>query len=361
MTDKYRVQRHERLLQKMKEKELQALFITSTHNRHYITGFTGSSAYVYISADKKVLMTDFRYLEQAAMQCPDYEIVDYMALGLNETLEHIMEMDGTNTLGFEDHHLTVKAFDFHKSHLEHIIWVPLEDMLERLRMVKDQLELDLIEYAASIGDAAYKHILDYVKVGMREIDVALELEMFMKKKGASRLSFETIVASGKRSSLPHAVPTTKTIEKGDFVTLDFGCVYEGYCSDMTRTFVMGEASDDQIRLYNTVLKAQEMALEAIKRGMTGKEVDLIARDYIYSQGYEGYFGHGLGHSLGLEVHENPRLSEQGHMTLQEGMVVTIEPGIYIPDFGGVRIEDLIVITKDGHKNFVHSDKRLIVI
>lgn len=361
MTDKYRVQRHERLLQKMKEWELHAIFISSAHNRRYITGFTGSSAYVYISARKKVLMTDFRYMEQAAMTCPDFEILDYMKLGLNETIKKIMELDGTKTLGYENHHLTVKAFDFHKGHLEEVEWIPLEDMLEKLRMVKDQSELDLIEYASSIGDAAYKHILEYVSVGMREIDVALELEMFMKKKGASRLSFESIVASGKRSSLPHAEPTTKTINKGDFVTLDFGCVYEGYCSDMTRTFVMGEADADQIRVYNTVFKAQELALGAIKAGMTGKEVDFVARTYIYDQGYEGYFGHGLGHSLGLEVHENPRLSEQGHMTLQEGMVVTIEPGIYIPDFGGVRIEDLIVVTKEGYKNFVHSTKELIII
>jgi len=290
----------------------------------------------------------------------DYEILDYMKLGLNETMKSIMETEGIKTLGYENHHLTVKAFEFHKKHLDTIEWLPLEDMIERLRMVKDQSELDLIEYASSIGDAAYKHILKHVSVGMREIDVALELEMFMKKQGASRLSFETIVA-GKRSSLPHAEPTTKTLEKGDFVTLDFGCVYEGYCSDMTRTFVMGKADDEQMRLYNTVLKAQEMALGAIKAGMTGKEVDAIARDYIYDQGYEGYFGHGLGHSLGLQVHENPRLSEQGHMTLQEGMVVTIEPGIYIPDFGGVRIEDLVVVTKEGCKNFVHSNKDLIII
>ena len=361
MTNRYRVQRHERLLQRMQEVAIPAIFISSDHNRRYLTGFTGSSAYVYISANRKILMTDFRYMEQAAMSCPDYEILDYMKLGLNETMKSIMEKEGVKTLGYENHHLTVKAFDFHKNHLDTIEWIPLEDMIERLRMVKDQSELDLIEYASSIGDAAYKHILKYVSVGMREIDVALELEMFMKKQGASRLSFETIVASGKRSSLPHAEPTTKTLEKGDFVTLDFGCVYEGYCSDMTRTFVMDKADAEQIRLYNTVLKAQEMALGAIKAGMTGKEVDAIARDYIYEQGYEGYFGHGLGHSLGLQVHENPRLSEQGHMILQEGMVVTIEPGIYVPDFGGVRIEDLVVVTKEGCKNFVHSNKDLIII
>ncbi|MDF1617019.1 M24 family metallopeptidase [Petrocella sp. FN5] len=361
MTERYKVQRHERLLKKMKEWALPAIFISSAHNRRYISGFTGSSAYVYITANRKVLMTDFRYMEQAAISCPDYEILDYMKLGLNETIKEIMKVDGIHSLGYENHHLTVKAFDFHRNHLDHIEWIPLEDMMERLRMVKDQSELDLIEYAASIGDAAYKHILEYIKVGMKEVEVALELEMFMKKKGASRLSFETIVASGKRSSLPHAEPTTKVIEKGDFVTLDFGCVYEGYCSDMTRTLVMGDANPDQTRLYNTVLKAQEMALRAIKAGMTGKEVDLIARDYIYDQGYEGYFGHGLGHSLGLEVHENPRLSQQGHMTLEEGMVVTIEPGIYIPDFGGVRIEDLVVVTAEGCKNFVHSDKTLIIL
>jgi Xaa-Pro aminopeptidase len=191
------------------------------------------------------------------------------------------------------------------------------------------------------------------------MDVALELEYFMKKKGATGLSFDSIVASGKRSSLPHGVASDKIIEDGDFLTLDFGCVYNGYCSDMTRTIVVGKASERQKEIYNIVLNAQMRALENIKPGMTGFELDKIARDVIIDAGYGEYFGHGLGHGVGLEVHEMPNVNPNAQNTLLPGMIITDEPGIYIPDFGGVRIEDLIVITINGYEVLSSSTKKLI--
>lgn len=350
--------RVEKLLNKMNEANIPAVVITSGYNRRYISGFTGSSAYIYVSKEQKAILTDFRYMEQAKYECPNYKIINYLDKGLNETLQELLAEDGHKELGFENHKVTVKEHSFYTSGLVDIELIPMEDMIEKIRMIKDEQELAMIEHAASIGDKAYEYILKFVKIGMTEIDVALEIEFFMKRHGASHLSFDTIVASGKRSSLPHATPTTKVIEYGDFVTLDFGCVYNGYCSDMTRTFVMGKASEEQKKVYYTVLEAQTRALDMIKAGLLGKEVDDVAREHIYGEGYEGYFGHGLGHSLGLEVHENPRLSQQGFMALEENMMATIEPGIYIPDFGGVRIEDLVVVTADGCKNFVHSSKEL---
>lgn len=196
---------------------------------------------------------------------------------------------------------------------------------------------------------------------MKEKEVALELEMFMKKQGASAISFDIIVASGLRSALPHGRASDKVIENGDFVTMDFGCVFNGYCSDMTRTVVMGKASDKHKKVYETVLRAQEAALEAIKPGISGKEADKVARDIITGEGFGEYFGHGLGHGVGLEVHEAPRLAPIGEKILEKNMVVTDEPGIYIPEFGGVRIEDLIVVTDNGCERLSTSPKKLIEI
>jgi Xaa-Pro aminopeptidase len=217
----------------------------------------------------------------------------------------------------------------------------------------------LIKKAEAIGDAAFSEILPYIKPGTTELEVAARLEFIMKMKGVQNLSFPSIVASGINSSMPHAVPSQKKIETGDFVTLDFGCTCEGYCSDMTRTVVVGKASDKHKEVYQLVLEAQMAALDFIKAGYQGKEIDKVARDIIYKAGYEGCFGHGLGHSVGLNVHENPRLSPMEEEIIQEGMTETVEPGIYIKGFGGVRIEDLVVVTGTGCENFTHSPKNLI--
>jgi len=351
--------RIQQLHEKMKEQKVEAVLIQHLANRRYLSLFTGSSAYLYISHKQQVLLTDFRYLEQAAAQSPNYQIIDYTKKGLYETLNILLEADQISSLGFESEGITYDQYEQYanKLHVEKL--VPIRNWIESIRMIKSKEEIQSIQQAASIADQAFSHILTFIKEGVTEKDIALELEFFMKKQGAENLSFDTIVASGIRSSLPHGAPTNKKIEEGDFITMDFGCIYQGYCSDMTRTIVLGKANEKQKEIYNIVLAAQEKALENLGPKKTGKAIDKIARDIISEKGYGDYFGHGLGHSVGLEIHESPRLSVSGEEMLQPGMVVTVEPGIYIPHFGGVRIEDLVVITEDGIYNLATSPKDLI--
>lgn len=351
------LQRIEKLLIEMEDQAIDTVIVSNPYNRRYLSGFTGSSGYLVISKEKRLMLTDFRYIEQATAQCIGYEIIDFVKKGLVDTLKDVISKG--STIGFENATLTYKEFKYFEESLKEFEWIPLNDTIEKIRMIKDESEVNTIAQASQIGDAAFTHILNVIKPGMTEIDIAIELEFFMKKQGAQKLSFDTIVASGKRSSLPHAVPTQKCIETGDFVTLDFGCLFEGYCSDMTRTVVVGAASERQREIYELVLLAQMTALEKIRPGILGNVGDSYARKCINDAGYEAYFGHGLGHSLGLEVHEQPRFSKLSEELILPGMVMSVEPGIYIPDFGGVRIEDLILITKDGIRNFVTSPKELI--
>lgn len=350
--------RVEQLLNQFESLEIEALLLSSAYNRRYISGFTGSSGYVYLSKTQRLFLTDFRYMEQAQTQCPGFKIVDFMKRGLVTELNDALAADGVNKCGYENKTMTVYEYSQLDKDLN-VALMPLHDTVEEIRMIKDAAEIASIKAAATIGDKTFSHIISFIKPGMTELEIALEMEYHMKKLGATKLSFDTIVASGTRSSLPHAQPSSKKLEIGDFVTLDFGCIYEGYCSDMTRTFVVGKASVKQKQVYQTVAKAQLAALEALKAGLLGVEVDKVARDVIEAAGYGAYFGHGLGHSLGLEVHENPRLSPQGKTRLVENMIVTVEPGVYIPDFGGVRIEDLVCVTHEGYENFCTSTKELI--
>lgn len=353
--------RIEKLIKAFEEKGMDAVLVSSEFNRRYMSGFTGSSGYLFITKDARYMLTDFRYIEQATSQCPDYEVVDFYKEGLFPTINSLVKAEKVSKIGFENQMVTVKEYKHLREKVGNVTWLEMEDLVEKIRMFKDEEEIELIAHAASIGDAAFAHIIKYVKVGMTEIEVAIELEYFMKKQGASKLSFDTIVASGTRSSLPHAVPTEKKIENGDFVTLDFGCIYKGYCSDMTRTFVMGKASDKHKEIYNLVLQAQVNACNKVTAGIKGKVADAYARDIIDAAGYRKNFGHGTGHSLGLEVHEQPRFSLLSNDDIHEGMVMSIEPGIYIPDFGGVRIEDLVLVLKDGIRNFCTSPKELIEV
>lgn len=346
---------------KLDELELDAAIIRGSYNRRYLSGFTGSNAYLYISKNMKKLLTDFRYVEQAGKQASQFEIIDYTREGLFPTLNKLIKEDNSKIIGFEAHVLTYQEYKEFAEGLDMMELNPIGNIVEKIRMVKDDKELECIKKAASIGDLAYKHILEFTKPGVTEKEVALELETCMKKNGAENLSFDTIVASGLNSSLPHATPSDKKIEEGDFVTLDFGCIYKGYCSDMTRTFVVGKASEKQKEIYNIVLEAQLKALDAVKAGCVGKEIDKIARDVITEKGYGDNFGHGLGHCVGLFIHEEPRFSVGDETVFTENMVVTVEPGIYIPGFGGVRIEDLVCVTKDGIINFVSSPKQLIEV
>ncbi|SHK12378.1 M24 family metallopeptidase [Tepidibacter formicigenes] len=348
--------RIKKLKEEMKNRDLDAVLIYKPENRRYISGFTGTAGYVLITEDKSIFFTDFRYIQQAASQCKGFEILE---ISRNKPVTEYLENMNIKNLGFEDDYMDFSTYSKFTDELKNIKFIPLKGLMLSLRVVKDEDEINTIAKAASIADEAFKHILTYIKPGISEKDIALELEYFMKKKGATGLSFESIVASGKRSSLPHGVASDKLIEKGDFLTLDFGCIYNGYCSDMTRTIVIGKASDEQKNIYEIVLNAQIKALEAVKPGITGCELDKIARDIITDAGYGDKFGHGLGHGVGLEVHEMPHVNSLGTNPLLPGMVITDEPGIYIPDFGGVRIEDLVVVTKDGYKVLSNSPKELI--
>jgi Xaa-Pro aminopeptidase len=297
-------------------------------------------------------------MEQAAKECPDFEVVDMMKEGYLKILNNIIKEEKVQVLGFEDT-ISFKEYETLKEGLQIKELQKVSGLVENIRMIKDDEELKCLKTAVEIGDAAFKYLLSYIRPGVTEMEVALELEYFMKKQGASKLSFDSIVASGLHSSMPHAQPTNKEIEKGDFLTLDFGCIYNGYCSDMTRTIVMGHANEKQKNIYNTVLEAQLKALNTIQAGLTGKEADKSARDVIHKAGYGDYFGHGLGHAVGLYIHEEPRLSPSSTHTLLENMVVTVEPGIYVAGFGGVRIEDLVIVNDKGILNYTESPKELI--
>ncbi|AIS52365.1 peptidase M24 [Thermoanaerobacter kivui] len=340
----------------MKEKDIEAFVIYKFVNVTYITGFTGDDSAAFITHDKAIFITDARYTEQAQKEVKDFEVIEHKN-GIKEVIKEYIEKLRIKKLAFEEN-ISFRQYKELKDFLG-IKLVPQANLVETLRMVKDDTEIENIKKAQNITDMAFNHILNFIKVGMTEREVALELEYFMKKQGAQDLSFEAIVASGKRSSLPHGKASEKVIEKGDFVTLDFGCKVNGYCSDMTRTIVMGKADDRQKEIYNIVLEAQQRAIDNLKAGITSKEADSLARSVIEEKGYGKYFGHSLGHGVGLEVHEAPSLSFKNEEILKEGAIVTVEPGIYIPDFGGVRIEDMVLLKEDGVTNLTNSPKYLI--
>ncbi|KRQ86846.1 putative peptidase [Caloramator mitchellensis] len=337
---------------------IDAALVYGDYNRNYLSGFTGHESFSVILKDKAYFLTDGRYIEQANAEVVGYEVIEYKPPIHNAIKELLLE-NNVKVLGIEEDRMTYSDYFTYKELLEDIQIVKLSQTIEKLRMIKEEEEIELIAKAASIADMAFEHIIKFLKVGAVEKDIALELEYFMKKHGAEGLSFNSIVVSGARSSLPHGTPSDKKIEYGDFVTLDFGCIYKGYCSDMTRTVVVGKASDKHKEIYNAVLDANEAALKAIKAGLSCFDADRIARDIIKERGYGDKFGHGLGHGVGMEVHEMPRLNFRSNEILQAGMVVTDEPGIYVPNFGGVRIEELVVVTEDGYRVLSKSPKHLM--
>ncbi|WP_025026212.1 M24 family metallopeptidase [Caldalkalibacillus mannanilyticus] len=353
-------QRIEKLKGLFDQYQIDALLVTSDSNRRYMTGFTGTAGVALITMTESVFITDFRYVEQATNQIDGYTIVKHDG-PISETIAAELKRLNIARLGFEQDHVPYSAFRVYKERFTDSELVPISGAVEPLRMVKEEEELQLIRQAVRIVDETYEHILKFIKVGMREWDVAMELEFYMRKLGATSSSFSIIVASGVRSALPHGVASEKVIEQGDFVTLDFGALYQGYCSDMTRTFAMGEPCDKLKEIYDVCLQAQLIGVQQMRAGMTGKEADALCRDYISAKGYGEYFGHSTGHAIGLEVHETPGLSVKVDRKLEPGMVVTVEPGIYLPGIGGVRIEDDIVITEDGNEILTQSPKELIII
>ena len=351
----------EKVTELLKKKNLDAILISDGYNMRYLSGFGGATGYLYISADQKVLMTDSRYTTQAKQEAPKFAVVEVSTeKGYRELITECIRKDQAKTIGFEDQQMICADFKKISSPTkDEATWMELGEEVNLLRCIKTEEELEKVAKAEAIGDQAFQKILGDIKPGVTELTIAAKLDYYMRELGAEGNSFDTIVASGLHSAMPHAVPTAKKLEKGDFITMDFGCRYDGYCSDMTRTVVLGEASSKQKEIYGIVLKAQMAALEQICAGKTGSEVDQVARGLIAEAGYGEYFGHGLGHSVGLFIHEEPRLSPKCHSVLQKNMTMTVEPGIYIPEFGGVRIEDLVVITEKGCRNLAHTPKELI--
>lgn len=341
------------------ELNIDGMLIMSEYNRRYLTNFTGTAGVAIVSKDAALFITDFRYIEQAKNEAKQFEIIEHENI-IYETIAKEVARLGISQLGFEQDKVT---FSEHKI-LEKVIQaklIPVSDVVEKLRLLKTDREINILTEAAKIADDAFAHILNVIKAGMTEIEVANELEFFMRRQGATSASFDIIVASGVRSALPHGVASNKVIEDGDFVTMDFGAYYNGYVSDITRTIAVGTPNDKLVEIYNIVLTAQERGVAGIKPGITCKEADSLTRDYIKEQGYGQYFGHSTGHGIGMEVHEGPRLSHLSTMILQPRMVVTCEPGIYLPNLGGVRIEDDLLITETGNLTLTKAPKQLITI
>lgn len=348
-----------KLRELLKEQEMDALLVTNPYNRRYMTGFTGTAGLALVSSNDAVFITDFRYTEQAEKEIEGFRIVQHTATIIEEVAAQAKNM-GLQTIGFEKDDLTFGLYELYNAQVKATL-KPVSGLVEKLRMVKTEDELVILRKAAKIADDAFTHICTFIKPGVTELEVSNELEFAMRKQGATSSSFSIIVASGLRGALPHGVATDKVIESGDLVTLDFGALYEGYISDITRTVAVGEPSDKLKEIYEVTRAAQELAVEKIKPGMTGIEADAIARDYITSKGYGEAFGHSTGHGIGLEVHEGPGLSFRSETVLIPNMAVTVEPGIYLPGIGGVRIEDDIVMTEDGNVRLTHSPKELLIL
>ena len=338
--------RLQKLRQKFTESEIDAIFISQPENRYYLSGFDGSSGYLLITPQKSILATDFRYLEQAKTQAPDYNIFQItgdMARWFPELVAGLR----LKNLGFEARDITFATYrqltDSLNKVQSQLRLTPINELVESLRVIKEPEEIELITRAAEITDSAFEHIEDFIHVGMTEKEVAWEIEKFLRENGSQTIPFDIIVASGHNSALPHAKPTHHAIQSGEPILIDIGARIEGYSSDLSRTICLGTPDDTFNKVYDTVLGAQLAAIAIITEGMSGQEADSLSRTVIEEVGYGEAFGHALGHGVGLAAHESPRLGPNSTELLTSGMVFTIEPGIYIPDWGGVRIEDLVIM------------------
>ena len=355
-------------------RQLDGILVSSSANMRSSVGCRGEGI-IFVSRNRPLVFTDSRYTIAAKEECPEADVIQYKKNIYESWLTELLERLGREavvgmSIGFEDETMTVQTYQtihalLKKHELENMTLVPLHKQLDQLRQVKTEQELVDIEKAEQIGDSAFARIVDKIRdsrsqgVNITEKQVAAYLEFYMKEMGAEGTSFDTIAASGIHSSMPHAIPTDKVLEEGDFLTMDFGCRVNGYCSDMTRTVVIGKAGERQREIYDVVLRAQTAAIQAVKPGIKGCEVDAVARNIIREAGYGDCFGHSLGHSVGLMIHETPCFSPKDETVLEPGMVITVEPGIYVEGFGGVRIEDVVAVTEDGCRNLTHSPKGLM--
>lgn len=347
----------------MKNLNIESFLIRNPRNIFYLSALKTSNACIIINKEDAYFITDFRYLEVARKNLQGlFKVIDFAKRSIPQCINEIIGGHQTISLAFEADYITYFDYKYLEENInKNINLHSAENWVENLRKIKDEDEISFITKAQRISEKALTETMNFISVGEEEIKVKRILENYLYDFGAEELAFETIVAAGKRGSLPHAVPSSNKISEGDFVTIDMGCKFLGYCSDMTRTFAIGTVEEYKRKIYNTVLKAQEAALEEIKVGKTTGDIDQISRKIIDDAGFGQYFGHGLGHSLGIQVHESPNFSPSSKEILEENMVMTVEPGIYIPDCCGVRIEDLIVVKKEGIVNLTKMEKDLVIL
>ena len=349
-----------RLVAQLAERELDAILISAPENRRYLSGFTGSAGYLLLSAGNTVLVTDSRYTEQATGQAPDFQVLQVR--GGWDWLMEMLKENGIKRLGFESQHMTVATYNDlldavkGKEDLGQVSLVASSGITEALRTTKDPDELASLQKAIDASDAAMSAVCPAIEEGMTEREVARRMESAMRDFGSEGTSFDTIVAAGPNGAMAHHRPSDRPIRRGEPIVIDMGAQVGGYCSDITRTVVVGEADDTFNKIYDIVLGAQLTAISTVKPGMTGEECDGLSRTVIGEAGYGDNFGHSLGHGVGLEVHENPRVGPKAANTLETGMVFTVEPGIYLTGWGGVRIEDIVILGEDGAKPLSKASK-----
>ncbi len=339
---------------------VESVLITSDINRRYFTGMKSSAGTVLAFRNKAYLLIDFRYIEKARGTVKTAEVIETKEL--YKEISALLRQEGVKNLAIEAMDVTVSRLNVMKKHLKCVDIIEtdvLSNSINKLRMIKDEEEMEYIRKAQEIAESAFDDILGFIKEGVTEREIALELDRLMLEKGAEGISFDTIALAGENTSMPHGVPSDKKVEKGEFVLMDFGAVYNGYHSDMTRTVCVGTPDEEMEKIYNIVLTAQEKAIAAAKAGISGKELDGIARRHICDAGYGEYFGHSLGHGVGLEIHEQPNAAPSYEKNLEKGTVITIEPGIYIAGKFGVRIEDFVILTENGCINLTKSAKNII--
>lgn len=349
----------DRLFNELPE-NIDCVLITSDVNRRYFTGMKSSAGTVIAFRNKAYLIIDFRYIEKARKTVVDAEVIEevYIYNQINE----LIHSNSAKNIAIESQSMTVSRLNSLKKHIKGIEFIDtdiLSDAIYTLRMTKNNHEIECVQKAQEIAEKAFDGILNFIKEGVTEREIAIELERLMMINGSEGVSFETIVLSGANTSMPHGVPSDKIVRSGEFVLMDYGAVWKGYHSDMTRTVCVGEPTDEMRKVYNIVLEAQTAAINSARAGITGQELDWVARSIIEDAGYGDCFGHSLGHGVGLEIHEKPNASEGYAHALNENAIVTIEPGIYIADKFGVRIEDFVILNKNGCTNLTKCAKNLI--
>lgn len=343
---------------------IDAALIAGAVNRRYFSGFSSSAGVVLITREQSYLLVDFRYFEAAKKKVQGLEVILFQ--NREETIIELLKKHAVSGVLLEQEEVSFKEANFLKNIIDDagaiaVLDDTLDQLIRKMRMIKSPDELKKMKQAQKVTEEAFSYILPQIKPGVTEKELALSIEFFIRKQGAEAVAFDLIVVSGKNSSLPHGVPSDKPIELGDFITIDIGAVVEGYHSDMTRTVAIGKINEEQKRIYEIVLDAQLKGIQKVKAGVTCSLIDQTVREHIYSLGYEGCFGHSTGHSLGMKIHERPAFSTSDHTILRPGMVMTVEPGIYLNDRFGVRIEDMIVITENGCENLTNASKELIIL